>query len=153
MKGTAVTLSKEEFVALYRKKISDIQVEMLKEHQIELPLLHDFSPGLYIRRIFMPKDTFVIGKTHKTEHFNIVFSGLASVMIDGEIKLVKGGDMFKSGAGVKKVLYIHQDMIWATTHPTEETDMETLEKELVLSYEEETDQIETMLQKLIEGSE
>ena len=127
----------EEFKEAYRNKLQEVQQDCLKMEQVEMPLLHDFSPGLYIRRIFMPKGTFVIGRTHKTEHFNIVISGAANVMMDGEISFIQAPAMFKSGPGVRKVLYILEDMIWATTHATEETDLEKLEEDLVLTLKED----------------
>ena len=121
----------------FRQKILTIQEKLSEEPQVELPVLHDFAPGLYLRRILMPKDTLVMGKAHKTEHLNIVMSGSASVMIDGEVQFIKAPHVFKSGVGIKKILYIHEEMIWATTHPTEETDLEKLEIETVYTAEEE----------------
>ena len=102
-----------------------------------MPLLHDFAPGCYLRRIFMPAGTFVIGKTHKTEHFNFVLSGKANVMIDGDIKFLEAPDVFISGPGAKKVLYILDDMIWGTLHVTEETDLDELEKHCIFTEDEE----------------
>ena len=130
-------ITKLEFKEMYDCKLLELQDACGKEDQIELPLLHDFAPGVYARRIFMPADTFVIGKTHKTEHLNIVMSGSAWVMVDGEIRLVKGGYVFKSNAGCKKVLKILEDMVWMTVHPTEETDLEKLAVECVCNEEEE----------------
>lgn len=121
----------------FRAALIEFQERLSEEKQVQLPLLHNFAPGVYLRRILMPAGTFVIGKTHRTEHMNLVLSGSASVMIDGEIRFLKTGDVFNSGEGIKKVLYIHEEMIWGTIHPTAETDMDKLEKQLVLSGEEE----------------
>jgi hypothetical protein len=126
-----------EFLAVYRRRLMELQDHLAQEEQVSLPIRHDFSPGLYLRRIFMPAGTFVIGKTHKTEHFNIVMAGKARVMIDGHIETIEGGAVFKSKAGAKKVLYIIRDTVWMTTHPTEETDITALEQELICSRGEE----------------
>jgi len=125
----------------FRISLLEFQKQLSKEPQVELPILQDFAPGVYLRRILMPAGTFVIGKTHKTEHLNIVFSGKASVMIDSEIRLLKSGDVFVSGEGIKKILYIHEEMIWGTVHPTKETDEDKLEKELIFNEEEELKQL------------
>lgn len=148
-KSKDIGLSEEQFLALYKKKLHELQEEALGMPQTELPLIHEFSPGLYLRSIFMPKDTFVIGKTHKTKHFNIIMTGKANVMIDGKIKLVQAPDIFISEAGVKKVLYILEDMNWMTTHPTNLTDLDELEKELIYSKEEEKALIEAEVKKLL----
>ncbi len=121
----------------FRQKILDLQTELAAEPQIELPLLHDFSDGAYCRQILMPKGSLVIGKTHKTEHLNIVMSGSASVLIDGEVKFIKAPYVFNSGKGVKKILYIHEEMIWATVHVTKETNLDKLEKLMVYTEKEE----------------
>ena len=137
-----------EFLALYKKRLIEVQEECRTFPQLELPLLHDFAPGLYMRRIFMPRMAFVIGRTHKTEHFNIVLSGSALVMIDGEIELIKAPCVFKSKAGCKKTLHILEDMIWMTTHPTDETDLEKLAELCVCSDEEEQELLELELKRL-----
>jgi hypothetical protein len=99
--------------------------------QVELPLKHQFAPSVYLREIFMPKGTFVIGKKHKTEHFNVALSGEADVLIDGVFQRIKAPCIFKSKAGCRKILSIIEDMKWATIHPTEETDIPKLEEALV----------------------
>jgi quercetin dioxygenase-like cupin family protein len=79
----------------------------------------------------MPKGSLVVGHEHKTEHFNIVLSGHASVMMNGEVQEIRGPSIFVSKAGVRKVLLIHETMIWATIHPTNETNLEVLDEQLV----------------------
>lgn len=109
-------------------------VNALKDcEQVEMPLTHRFSPGIYIREIFMPAGTFVIGHKHKTQHFNIILSGRARVMMDGVIHEVAAPDIIESGGGVQKILYIEEDMRWATVHanPTDERDVVKIEESLV----------------------
>lgn len=124
-------------VRQFRQKILDVQDELTEEPQVKLPLLHDFSKGVYCRQILMKKGTLVIGKTHKTEHLNIVMSGSASVLIDGEVKFIKAPYVFNSGKGIKKILYIHEEMVWATIHLTDETNPDKLEKLMVYTEKEE----------------
>lgn len=98
----------------------------------DCPLVHRFAPGIYLREIFMREGLFVIGHAHKTEHFNIVLKGRARVMINGEVEEIVGPCTFKSGVGVRKVLYILSDMIWQTVHPTDKTDISELENDLII---------------------
>ena len=142
-------LMKKDFIRMYRNRLKEVQDGCSELPQVELPLLHDFAPGLYMRRIFMKKGTFVIGKTHKTEHFNIILSGAANVMVDGEIKLICAPHVFTSPPGAKKVLYILEDMIWATTHPTKETDLKKLEKQFIFSDKEELELINAEVKELV----
>ena len=104
---------------------------MAKLPQADLPLKHHFSPGLYLREIFMPADTVVIGKIHHTTHFNILVQGACIIVHnDGRREELRAPQVFVSEAGVQKVLYILEDMIWMTTHVTEETDIPKLEEML-----------------------
>ena len=127
----------KDFLSYYRARLLELQGDCQRLPQVGLPLKHDFAPGVYARRIFMPAGTFVIGKTHKTEHLNIVLSGIARVMVDGKINTYAAGSLFVSKAGAKKVLYIISDMTWCTIHPTEETNLDELKKICVCSEEEE----------------
>lgn len=97
-----------------------------------LRLSHHFAPGIYVREIFMPAGEFVIGAEHTTEHFNVVLTGRASIIADGKVVEVVAPATFVSRAGVRKVLQIHEDMIWQTIHanPENETDTTKLESQL-----------------------
>ena len=113
------------------RKIADFE-------QIELPLTHHFSPGIYMREIFMPKGAFVIGHKHKTQHLNVVLSGSARVMVDGQIYDIQAPYIMESGPGVRKVLFIEEDMRWATVHVNsdEERNVAKLEERLIDVSEE-----------------
>ena len=104
---------------------------------VPMPVSHHFAPHVYVRQIFMPAGTLVIGKMHRTEHFNIITAGIVRLLNDDDsISEVTAGDIFTSKPGVKKVLYIVEDTKWVTVHPTESTDMQVLEKELIVPEED-----------------
>lgn len=115
------------------KDFEEIEKRLLALPQIELPLEHRFSFGVYMREILMPAGTFVIGAKHRTEHLNIITQGRALVMMDGIIREVTAPCTFVSGAGVRKTLYIAEEMRWATIHLNldNERDIEVLEGRLV----------------------
>jgi hypothetical protein len=114
------------------KQIEELEKQLLPLQQVEVPLEHMFAPGVYARQVEMPADTFIIGHQHNTEHFNIILTGRASVMMDGVVHEVKAPAILKSGIGVRKILYIHETMRWITIHPTHETDVQRLEDMLVV---------------------
>lgn len=101
----------------------------------EMPVQNFFAPHVYYRQITMRKDLLVIGKMHKTRHLNIIIAGDVSIKTSNGIERVtiqKYPCIFVSEPGVKKVLYCHEDTIWGTIHPTDTTDMEELERELII---------------------
>jgi hypothetical protein len=97
-----------------------------------VPSRIDFAPGVYLREIFMPADTVVIGKVHKTKHFNILIQGACLIVHnDGRREELRAPCTFVSDCEVQKVLYILEDMIWQTVHVTDETDLAALESILI----------------------
>jgi hypothetical protein len=100
------------------------------------PVEHRFSPGLYLRQVTMPAGAAVIGKIHSTEHFNIVLTGKCTVITAEGIEEITAPHTFISKAGVKKVVIVHEECIWQTTHVTESTDLEEIEKQVIVeSYD------------------
>lgn len=99
---------------------------------VEMPLVHRFTPGLYVREIFMPKGSLVISKVHKTEHPYVISKGHAAVWTAGEgVAQLKAPHCGITKPGTCRVLFIHEDCIWTTFHPTTETSVEVLEATLV----------------------
>jgi len=116
----------------FKEKVAFLMKEFGKAPQAECPLKHYFAPGCYIREIFMPAGSIVIGKIHKTEHFNIIQQGRVTIIHDDYSKdELKAPLTFVSKPGVQKVLYIHEDTVWSTVHLTEERDLDRLEAELI----------------------
>jgi hypothetical protein len=116
----------------FHEKVNYLVREFGKLEQAECPLTHRFAPGVYLREIFMPAGLIVIGKIHKTEHFNLIEQGKVSIIHgDGRTEVLQAPCTFISKPGVQKVLYIHEDCIWRTIHVTEERDLDRLEAQLV----------------------
>lgn len=116
----------------FPQKVDALVDQMRRMEQTDCPVTHHFSPGLYLREIFMPAGTVVVGRVHKTEHFNILVQGACVIVHDdGQREELRAPKVFVSKAGVQKVLYILEDMIWMTTHVSEETDLVKLEGLLV----------------------
>lgn len=101
--------------------------------QVEMPVTHRWAPGIYIREIFMPAGTLVVGYVHKTKHFNVVLTGRALVHWEGRTEEIVAPCTFVSEAGAQKVLHIIEDCRWMTIHdnPSESTDVLALEEALV----------------------
>ena len=120
-----------ELAVSVNDQIEKVEEQLLQLPQVDCPLVHRFAPSVYMREVLMPAGCFVIGHEHNTEHFNVVLTGSARVMIDGEIEDIVAPCVFVSKPGVRKVLYIMEDMKWATIHPTDETELEILDSTLI----------------------
>lgn len=132
-------------------QLERLEAAMLRAPQVDTPVTHRHAPGVYLREVCMPAGSVIIGHKHKTEHFNIVLTGSARVLIDGELSHIKAPCVFSSGVGVRKALLIETEMRWLTVHPTDETDLAKLETALIEKSEafEEFARIQEQLQKEI----
>lgn len=115
-------------------QIDGLVKEFLKEEQVECPVTHHFAPDIYVREIFMPAGTVVIGHKHLTEHFNALLKGKCRVIIGEDIQELTAPCVFVSAAGAQKIVNVLEDCIWQTTHanPDNTTDIETLESRYVI---------------------
>ena len=104
-----------------------------KDTELVCPVTHRFQPGVYLREIFMPAGAVVVGNVHRAHHQNIVLTGMADVEIEGERRVIKGGDVFESHAGARKFLKIIEDMRFITLHenPDNERDIDRLEARMI----------------------
>ena len=122
-----------------REKIMDIQEKMDKApgvmHGNCFPLQHQFGEGLYVRSIFMPKGALIVSKIHKYAHPYFCMKGSCSVLTDEGVLHIKAPFHDITKPGTKRVLYIHEDCVWATVHSTKETDLKKIEDEIISKEE------------------
>ncbi len=111
-------------------RIEKVEERLIQEEQVDCPVVHHFSPGVYVREITMPKDSVIVGHKHNTKHLNIVSKGSCILVdLDTEEKThIEAPYTFESEAGVRKVLYIVEECVWSTVHVTEETDLDKIEE-------------------------
>lgn len=113
------------------EQIENLERELLNFPQLECPVKHTFAPGVYMREITIPADSFIIGHEHLTEQINIVLTGKARVMIDGVIEDIVAPCSFVSKQNVRKVAYVIEEMKFINVFPTEETNIDVLENTLI----------------------
>ena len=104
--------------------------------QIDVPITHHFSKGVYAREMRMKAGELVVGAIHKYENLNILSSGVAQVIyVDnlGEVvKLqIKAPYTLVAKPGAKRVINAVTDIVWTTIHGTDETDLEKIEEEFI----------------------
>lgn len=92
------------------------------------PLTHSFIDGAYVRTIFIPAGTALVGKIHKHSHANILSQGKALVYTEGGgLEEIEGPRTMVSPAGCKRAVYAFTDLVWTTIHVTDETDLDRIE--------------------------
>ena len=109
----------------------DTMLQSYENKMTSLEVKHHFAPGVYAREVLLPAGSVVVGKTHKTEHLNIISQGHCTVHCMGEVLEIHGPHTFVSKAGAKKAVYSHTDVIWTNIHVTDKTDVDEIEKEVI----------------------
>lgn len=103
--------------------IDRLEEEASKLEQVELPVSHVFTPGLYARTIYMPAGVKLTSRIHLMEHPFLVSKGVFSVWdaSTGWVR-ISAPYMGITKPGTRRVLEIHEDTIFTTFHVTNETD-------------------------------
>jgi quercetin dioxygenase-like cupin family protein len=110
---------------------------MLKQPQVQLPVKHYFSPGVYARELTIYGGCIITGAVHKYEQLNILSSGTMRVLIEGEFRDVSAPFTVVSPPGTKRIAYAVTDCVWTTIFGTDLTDVEEIERNVACFTEEE----------------
>jgi hypothetical protein len=112
-----------------RERIAKLKAVMLALPQVDCPVEHYFTPGIYTRVLTIKAGVFLLGETHRAEHLNVVAKGDISVLTEDGVRRLRAGDVFAAGPGVQKVGFAHEDTIWINVHhnPSNTKDMDALE--------------------------
>lgn len=120
-----------------KKLIEDIERVMGTELlQVECPIEHYFSEGMYIREATMPTGSLILGHEHTTTHMNMISKG-ACILVDVDTEesiLIQAPYTFESKAGVRKLMYITEECVLSTIHINKDniTNIEELESMLII---------------------
>ena len=120
-----------------RTQICAIEAEMLKLPQIEIPVKHYFSHGMYAREITVPANALIIGLIHKYPQINILSKGTIRVLIDETIREITASYTVVSEPGIKRIAYAVTECVWTTIFHTFKTNIEEIEKEFIAHSEQE----------------
>jgi hypothetical protein len=115
------------------RHLEQIEADMLRYEQADIPLEHLLLPGLYARKITIPADCRLIGKIQLHPHLNVLLEGDITFMVDGVVRRVQAGWSGGIAGGTKKIGYAHAKSVWMTVHPNpdHETDIQVLERRIV----------------------
>jgi quercetin dioxygenase-like cupin family protein len=114
-----------------REQVERLQAEMASMPQAELTTEHQFSPGMYLRKVFRPAGTLIVGKVHKEPHFFLCAKGEIIAWTESGMKRLQAGDVVESKPGTKRVTLAVTDAIGITIHKTDKTDLDEIEAELI----------------------
>lgn len=123
--------------ATMRVAVERLQAVISAFPQVEQQTLHHHADGMYLRAVFSPKGTVLVGKVHRREHFYMVVSGVVQVTTaDGVVEFNAtrdGPQILTCPVGTKRAVYIREDAWRITVHRNIDgiTDLGELENSLV----------------------
>ena len=107
--------------------IDEMEAAIAANGAAECPVVHRFTPGMYIREILIPAGTLGTSMEHRTEHPFVISQGTVYVMSENEGKVIYTAPHCGiTKPGTRRVLYAETDVIWITFHATEETDVDKI---------------------------
>ena len=114
-----------------KEQIDRLQSEMAALPQAELVTEHSFSLGMYLRKVYRPAGTLIVGKVHKEPHFFLCAKGEIIAWTETGMRHLYAGDVVESKPGTKRVTLAVTDAIGITIHRTDKTDLDDIETELI----------------------
>jgi hypothetical protein len=129
-------LSTEEFRQKADDVVDDIERAIAQRGGIlnceQFPVVHRFAEGMYIREIHMPAGAVLTSKIHKTEHPFVVLKGVVSVWSANEgAVMYRAPFMGITKPFTRRVLLVHEDTVWVTFHPADETEVDEIEDRII----------------------
>lgn len=118
----------------YMMRAVDGVEEVISKHlpSADVPVKHEFAPGIYARTVEMKAGTILTSKIHRTEHFYVVHCGCARVWThEAGVIEVRAPFMGRTMPGTRRVLYILEDCVWTTFHPTNKLTVEEVEADII----------------------
>lgn len=130
------TKSNELQDTTFAGKIDALEATLATLPQVEMEVVHRFTPGLYIREIHIPAGTMLTSAEHKTEHPFVLSKGRIIVTSDNEGRLIYEAPFTGvTMPGTRRALYAETDVIWTTFHVTSETDVEKIGEQILAPHQ------------------
>lgn len=131
------------------ERIDQLELAMQAYRPVNCPLTHTFFPGLYVRKIFMPKgeegeETLITSMVHNTTHPFFVMKGKVAVFCENDgVQIIEAGYDGITTPNTRRVLRILEDCVWITTHPTSIMPVDNTEQAIL----EAVDKVEQEIMK------
>ncbi len=105
-----------------------LECALLDVPQVDCPVRHYFSPGVYAREITLTKGTVLVGAVHKTENLAVLSKGRLLLATEtGPVEICAPYTLTVK-AGAKNTATALEDSVWTNFlfNPTDEKDVEKL---------------------------
>ena len=95
------------------------------------PLKHLFGNGIYIREIFNPAGQLLVTQIHRKDNAFFLMKGKMTIMSEDGETTIEAPYYGLTKAGTKRIIYVHEDCIFITVHPTNAKNVKDAEKDII----------------------
>lgn len=100
-----------------REKIDAIEQALLDLPQVECPIRHFFTDGLFAREITIYAGTVLTGAEHRTEHIAVLSKGKIRMLRENGTEDISAPYTFIAKPGGKNAGVALEDSIWTSFYP------------------------------------
>jgi len=97
-----------------RESIQRLEDKLATYPQVEIPVIHRYSGGIYSREITIPAGVILTGKIYMDDHFDVMVYGDVTVSSDDGEKRLNGFHIFPGAQGKKRAGFTHEETRWIT---------------------------------------
>lgn len=115
----------------YRQTVILLEKEISALPQVDCPVTHHFSNGVYARECFIPSGSVVVGKIHRQECINILAQGELTLVTEEGLQRITAPYTFISPPFTKKAAIAHSDVVFINVIATDKTDPGEIETDMV----------------------
>jgi len=114
--------------------IDKIEYELSTMPSGELPLVHIFTEGIYIRKALAPAGSIFTTVHHNTEHQFVLISGTTQVISNDGAFRITGPFMGITKKGTRRLVYAETDSVYFTIHanPDNLTDPDEIVRKITI---------------------
>lgn len=112
------------------------RIERLKDFMLtladkqEMHVEHELCDGMYLRKMFIPKGTLIVGKVHLKHCHNVLAKGSISILTETGCARLEEGFTGMSQPGTQKLGLAHSDVVFINVFRTDKTDLAEIEGEI-----------------------
>lgn len=136
LRGLPPTANRLDAVEAWILKHGGRQIGVGSSVDPEFRTSHTFTPGMYVRELFLPAGSVNVSKIHRTEHPFVVLTGLVSVYSDNDgAQHIRGPYFGITRVGSRRLVIAHEPTVWLTFHATDLTDVDAIEQMIIKQYD------------------
>ena len=103
--------------------IDDLEAALAEKPQANIPVTHNYAPGLYIRQVTIPAGCMLTSMEHLTEHPFIISKGKILVTSETEGSVTyTAPHVGITQPHTRRALFAIEETVWTTFHITDLTD-------------------------------